>query len=93
VADFTVSTDDLRSLVSQLSTLSGDLGQAGHFSPDPGAGGDPGVESSIQSFFSDWSDGLNKIETNINELSQRLSGASDKYDGVDQSIASALQPG
>jgi hypothetical protein len=93
VATFTVSTDDLRSLVSQLSTLVGELGAAGNFQPDWGAAGEPQVESSLQSFYSDWSDGLHTIETNINELSNRLSAASDNYDSTDQSIARALQTG
>jgi hypothetical protein len=93
LATFKVSTSDLRSLTSQLSALVGELGQAAQFSPDYGAAGHPRVESGLQAFFSDWSDGLDKIESNINELTQRLSGASDKYDGIDQSVASAFQLG
>ena len=92
MATFKVSTEDLRSLASQLSGLVGELGRAGQVVPDYGAVGNPRVESRLQSFFSDWSDGLDKIERNLNEITQRLSGAGDEYDGTDQAVAGAFQP-
>ena len=70
----------------------GELGQAGQITPDYGAAGHPRVESGLQSFFSDWSEGLQQIQTNLTHFTERLSGASDGYESTDQSIASEFQP-
>lgn len=90
MGSFAVSTEDLQALVSSLSALVDELGQAGSFSPDVGSAGSPNVESSMQSFFSEWSDGLHKIQENIDEFTERLSVAAQKYQGTDSSIASAF---
>lgn len=93
MSSFKVSTEDLQAFASQLSGLVGELGDAGGFSPDFSAAGSPRVESMLESFFAEWSDGLLEIQDNINQLTGRLSGAGEEYDGTDQAIATAFQPG
>jgi len=93
VSSFKVSTEDLRALAGQLSGLVAELGQAGEMTIDGASAGEPRVEASIDSFFSDWSEGLSKIQTTLSEVMSRLSGASDDYDQADQSIAGAFGPG
>jgi hypothetical protein len=92
VTTFKVSTEELGSLASQLSRLVGELGQAGQLTPDYGVAGHPHVESSLKSFFDDWSDGLHQIEQHLSELTQRLSSAGAHYDGTDQTLAGEFWP-
>jgi len=90
VGSFQVSTDDLAALTGRLSSLAGELGQAGHIQVDPGAAGHPAVESSLQSFFSDWSDGLQQVQNNLSQLSRRLGVAVENYDSVEGSATAAF---
>lgn len=92
MATFTVCTDDLQALVSSLSGLAGELKQAGHVSLDPGAAGNPRVESKLHDFFGEWSDGMNKIERNIEGITDRLSSAAQGYDETDEAIADVFLP-
>lgn len=92
MATFSVCTDDLQALVSSLSDLTDELKQAGHVSLDAGAAGNPRVESSLESFFSEWSDGMSEIERNIGSITDRLSAAAQGYDETDGSIADVFLP-
>jgi hypothetical protein len=87
---FAVTPDDLRSFASELSKLIGELAQAGNFTPDVSAAGSPIVESSMQSFFSDWSQGLNTIQQNLSKLSGALSSAGGAYQKTETSLTGSF---
>lgn len=93
MSDFTVSLDDLGSLVSELSSLTGELDQAGRITPDCAAAGSPRVESSMQSFFSNWSEGMDLIKHNLSLLTNALAGAREGYQKTDRAIAGQFQTG
>jgi hypothetical protein len=93
VSDFAVSLDDLGSLVSELSGLAGELDQAGHITPDCASAGSPRVESSMQSFFRNWSEGMDMIKHNLSLLTNALAGARDGYQKTDSAIAGEFRTG
>lgn len=93
MTSFQVSTGDLAALSAQLSGLAGELGQAGQFQVDPGAAGHPAVEGGLESFFSDWSAGLNQAQNNLSQLSQRLGGAAGSYGSTEGSVTAGFAGG
>ena len=90
MSDFKVETDDVLSLVSVLRNLLQELSDAGGNTPDYSGVECPPVEDHLHSFFSDWSEGLAKIQTNFSKLTDRLEAAGKGYEGVDNSIVTAL---
>jgi uncharacterized phage infection (PIP) family protein YhgE len=51
------------------------------------------VHNALQSFSSDWSNGLALISHNIQQLTKLLSKASTDYQGTDDQVAQAATPG
>lgn len=91
MSGFKVSTDDLLALAAVMRSLTQELTAAGT-TPSCGGVENPRVEDRLHSFFSDWSEGLGKIESNLAQIEQRLSAAGHSYEGTDNSIAQALTP-
>jgi hypothetical protein len=90
VSEFRVETSDLHSLVTVMRNLLQELSAAGGSAPAAGGLECPRVEDHLHSFFSDWSEGLDKVQSNFSALADRLAAAGQGYEGVDGSIVSAL---
>jgi hypothetical protein len=92
---FTVDPDGLDNLRGQLSAIQAtmqDIGSiTGCYSPAD-LGTTPQVWNALQSFNSNWSDGISKIGNNVAALVVLLAKAAADYRGTDEQIAQAAAP-
>jgi hypothetical protein len=88
-----VSPDSLRALAGRLDDIHSELTATGSvISGYRGLLGSPDVDNALDDFFSNWSDGMNKIEGHLDGVVQRLRAAADAYEQTDQAIERAATP-
>jgi uncharacterized protein YukE len=93
VASYAVSPDSLRALASRLETIHTELTTTGDvIGGYVGRLGAPEIDHALDDFFSNWSDGMNKIENHLEGVVTRLRNAADAYEGTDVDIANAAAP-
>jgi uncharacterized protein YukE len=93
VSSFVVSPDSLRDLASRLETIQTDLASTGAvIGGYAGQLGAPQIDSALDDFFSNWSDGMDEIKGHLDGAVTRLRAAADAYQGTDDDIATAATP-
>lgn len=90
---FEVDPDALRGLADRLDGAYQELNNTGTvISGYHGRLGATELDDQLDSFFNDWSNGMNLIETRVSELVNRLRGAADGYGQTDAAIAKGATP-
>ena len=88
---FEVTPDDLTALASQLSSLLGELSQAGDVQSAPtGAAENGQLEEAIQDFISGWTRSLQQTQSDLAAITQRLAGAGSDYQATDDAVVGAF---
>lgn len=92
VGQFIVNPDDLRTLVSGLAGVVGDLDEIGGVirTGDAGSAGDSRLVESIANFQSIWSTGVTGLHESLVDLSDRLKSSADAYSAADADIGSGF---
>jgi uncharacterized protein YukE len=89
VSTFEVTPSDLTALASQLSSLLGELSQAGDVrSASTSAAENAQLEAAFGDFIGRWSQSLQALQTNLTTLTERLSGAGTQYDSTETDVTS-----
>jgi hypothetical protein len=92
---FSVDPDGLDQLRGQLSAIESGMQNIGTVAAGYEAldlGPTPDLWNTLQSFHSDWSNGLAMISHNVQQLLGSLAGAAQDYRGTDDQIAQAATP-
>jgi hypothetical protein len=93
LSSYAVSPDSLRALAGRLDGIHSELvGTGSVIGGYSGLLGSPDIDRALDEFFSDWSDGMNKIQGHVEGVVQRLRAAADAYEQTDQGIAQAATP-
>jgi uncharacterized protein YukE len=87
VSTFEVTPSDLTALASQLSSLLGELSQAGDVrSASTSAAENAQLEAAFGDFIGRWSQSLQALQTNLTTLTQRLNSAGGQYQSTETDV-------
>lgn len=94
MTSFDVNPTDLLALARSLSGLLANLqtAAAGMVSAEAGAAANAELDGAIEAFTAEWSAGLRESQEKLQALSSRLGDAGVRYESVDASVASAIEP-
>jgi uncharacterized protein YukE len=94
VSAFEVTTSDLAGLAGQLSSLLGELSQAGDIrSASTGAAENAQLEGAMGDFINGWSQSLETLQANLTTLTQRLASAGSGYEDGESAVAGTFGVG
>jgi hypothetical protein len=82
-----VTTGDIEALAGSLSSLVGELQQAGDVRGVSGGAAENGqLSAAIEGFTTRWTESLQELEITLLSLTERLIGASTSYEHVEQTV-------
>lgn len=85
--EFRVTPGELEDLASGLSSLLGELAQAGDASSISAAAAENGqLEGAIEGFVARWAQDLEALQAGLTSLAERLSGAGSGYEQTERSL-------
>jgi hypothetical protein len=89
--EFKVTPSELEDLANGLSSLLGELAQAGDARSISGGAAENGqLQGAIEGFIGHWAQDLDALQASLNSLIDRLSGAGSGYERSEQNIISGL---
>jgi hypothetical protein len=87
---FTVEPADLRALSAQIAELASQLDTASRVRHQhDGIAGSARVDGALTGFFAHWSDGMAKLNRELEDISKRLAAAATAYDESDAAVLKA----
>jgi hypothetical protein len=90
MSQFEVNTSDLLALAAVFQSLISELSAAGGSPPDFGGVENGMLEDRLHHFYSDWTEGFEKVGDDLKKVGERLNAAGNNYQGADHAIGAAF---